>query len=119
MNILSVNAGEIMGDAGMTALIGMLVVFGVLLLLTGIIKVFGMVASGMESGSKATPVAAPAPAVKAVAAAAPIVGNTAEVSSTMELSGNIEPETVAVISAAVASMAPAGTQYAVADIRKV
>ena len=50
--------------------------------------------------------------------AAPIVGNTQPVSSTQEIQNGIPEETVAVISAAVASVAPAGTQYAVRSIRK-
>ncbi len=115
MMYLSANAGEILGDAGMTMLIGIVVVFAVLLLLTAIFKLFGVVAGAAEQKVKdaSTPVAASAAPV-----AAPMVGNTAEVKSSMELDNAIEPETVAVISAAVASMAPAGTQYVVTDIRK-
>ena len=55
----------------------------------------------------------------AAPAAAPIVGNTETVASKPDVDGGIEPETVAVISAAVASVAPEGTQYAVKGIRKV
>lgn len=120
MNLLSVDVGAIMSDAGLTILTGFVVVFGVLLLLTGIIKVFGMAVSGLEKKGDVIP-AAPvaAPVAPAAAVAAPIVGNTAEVSSTPEVQNGIEPETVAVISAAVAAVAPAGSQYAVAGIRKL
>ena len=55
----------------------------------------------------------------AAPAAAPIVGNTETVSSKPDVDGGIPVETVAVISAAVASVAPAGTQYAVKGIRKL
>ena len=63
--------------------------------------------------------AAPAAPVAPVAAAAPIVGNTETVSSKPEVDGGVPAETVAVISAAVASVAPEGTQYAVRGIRKL
>ncbi len=115
MCLLSVDAGAILADAGLTTLIGIAVVFGMLLLLTGVFKVFGMVVSGLEKKGDAIP-AAP---VAAPAAVAPIVGNTAEVRTTPEVQNGIEPETVAVISAAVAAVAPAGCQYAVAGIRKL
>ena len=62
---------------------------------------------------RAAPAPAPAPAV------APIVGNTQQVSSKPDVDGGVPAETVAVISAAVASVAPAGTQYAVKGIRKL
>jgi hypothetical protein len=47
------------------------------------------------------------------------VGNTEQVSSKPDVDGGIPAEEVAVISAAVASMAPEGTQYAVKGIHKV
>ena len=115
MCLLAFNFGETMT----TVAIGFVVVFLVLLLLTGIFKVFGLIMSrAQEKQSAATPVAkasvpAPAPAV------APIVGNTQQVSSKPDVDGGIPAETVAVISAAVASVAPAGTQYAVQGIRKL
>ena len=117
MYLLSVDAGAILADAGLTTIIGLVVVFGVLLLLTGVFKVFGMVMSGVEKKGDAIPAAPAAPV--AAPAVAPIVGNTVEVSSTPEVQNSIEPETVAVISAAVAAVAPAGSQYAVAGIRKL
>ena len=51
--------------------------------------------------------------------AAPLVGNTEQVSSKPDVDAGVPAETVAVISAAVASVAPAGTQYAVKGIRKL
>ena len=110
---------SILADAGLTIAIGFSVVFLVLLLLTGIFKVFGIVMS-MKSQKTEIPApasaAAPAPAAPV---AAPIVGNTEQVSSKPDVDGGIPAEEVAVISAAVASMAPEGTQYAVKGIHKV
>lgn len=112
---------SILADAGSIIAIGFTVVFLVLLLLTGIFKIFGVAMSGIQENSS---VAAPAPAVKAVSpvsasAEAPIVGNTETVASKPDVDGGIPAETVAVISAAVASVAPAGSQYAVKGIRKL
>ena len=112
-------AANILADAGSVIAIGFSVVFLVLLLLTGIFKIFGMIMSRR-------PESAPAPAAKVAAAApaaaptsAPIVGNTETVSSKPDVDGGVPAETVAVISAAVASVAPEGTQYAVKGIRKL
>ena len=110
---------SILGDAGITILIGFTVVFLVLLLLTGVFKLFGVI---MAAGEKKAPVAlpdAPVPAAAPVAPVAPIVGNTETVSSKPDVDGGVPAETVAAISAAVASVAPAGTQYAVKGIRKL
>ncbi len=111
---------SILSDAGITILIGFVVVFLMLLLLTGVFKLFGVI---MSAGEKKTPVPAPTdsavPVAPAAASAAPIVGNTDTVSSQPEVDGGVPAETVAAISAAVASVAPAGTQYAVRGIRKL
>lgn len=100
-------AGEIMGGAGMTAIIGLVVVFAALLLLTLIFILFGKVVSstGAKGASKAAQAkseakpAAPAP--RTIAAPAPVVEN------------GVSDEVVAVIAAALAAMAPAGKAYAV------
>lgn len=116
--LTSTNAAQILGDAGMTVIIGLVVVFAVLLLLTGVFKLFGLAMSaGTREGAEAAPVAPAAPAPAAVAA--PIVGNTETVASRPDVDGGIPEETVAVVSAAVAAVAPAGTQYAVRGIRKL
>lgn len=111
---------SILGDAGITIAIGLTVVFLVLLLLTGVFKLFGVI---MSAGEKKTPVDIPAapvaPAAPAAVSAAPIVGNTETVSSKPDVDGGVPAETVAAISAAVASVAPEGTQYAVRGIRKL
>lgn len=116
---MSLLAANILADAGSVIAIGFTVVFLVLLLLTVIFKIFGVAMSGVQQEQKApTPVAkaaVPAPAP----VAAPIVGNTETVSSKPDVDGGIPAETVAVISAAVASVAPAGSQYAVKGIRKL
>ena len=109
---------SILADAGSVIAIGLSVVFLVLLLLTGIFKVFGIIMS--RKPEQSIPAPAPAPVAAPVAAsAAPIVGNTEQVSSKPDVDGGIPAEEVAVISAAVASMAPEGTQYAVKGIHKV
>ena len=110
-------AANVIADAGSVVAIGFTVVFLMLLLLTGIFKVFGMIMS--RKTDKAPTAPAPMPVAKAAPAAAPIVGNTEQVSSKPDVDGGIPAETVAVISAAVASVAPAGTQYAVKGIRKL
>ena len=114
---------SILADAGSVIAIGVSVVFLVLLLLTGVFKLFGMA----MSASRDNDVPAPAPVAKPVAPAtpapavgsAPIVGNTETVQSQPDVDGGVPAETVAVISAAVGSMAPEGTQYAVKGIRKL
>lgn len=110
---------SILGDAGITILIGFVVVFLMLLLLTGVFKLFGLIMSAGEKKEEtfapSVPVAPAAPA----APVAPIVGNTETVSSKPDVDGGVPAETVAAISAAVASVAPAGTQYAVKGIRKL
>ncbi|MBR2319867.1 MAG: OadG family protein [Clostridia bacterium] len=110
---------SILADAGSVIAIGFTVVFLVLLLLTMTFKIFGVAMSNTreENAPAAVPVpkAAPAPVVQT----APIVGNTETVSSKPDVDGGIPAETVAVISAAVASVAPAGSQYAVKGIRKL
>ena len=115
-------AASILGDAGITILIGFTVVFLVLLLLTGVFKLFGMLMSATENKQDipapvVSPVAKAAPVAPAVSA--PVVGNTETVASKPDVDGGVPAETVAVISAAVASVAPEGTQYAVKGIRKL
>lgn len=112
-----VSAGAILSDAGLTILIGLVVVFAVLLLLTGVFRLFGEIMSRLgEKAEAAKNVEKTAPA--AAAAAPAIVGNTQPVTTAPAVQNGIASETVAVISAAVAAVAPAGTQYAVAAIRK-
>ena len=114
---------SILSDAGIVITIGLTVVFLVLILLTAVFKIFGVVMSaGDKQGEIPASMIPDEPvtyAAPAAAPAAPIVGNTETVSSKPDVDGGVPAETVAVISAAVASMAPAGTQYAVKGIRKV
>ena len=117
-----VTAGSLAGDSLVTIAIGFTVVFLVLLLLTGVFKLFGMIMSNIQANKAETlpkvPVAPVAP-VTAPVAEKPVVGNTETVASTPDVDGGIPAETVAAISAAVASVAPEGTQYAVKGIRKL
>ena len=109
----------ILADAGSVIAIGLTVVFMVLLLLTGVFKVFGIVMSRKEKEDSVSAPVKPVVPAAPVAASAPIMGNTETVSSQPDVDGGVPAETVAVISAAVASVAPEGTQYAVKGIRKV
>lgn len=109
-------AGTILGDAGLTILTGIVVVFAVLLLLVFVIKVFGTIMSRLDNIEKATVGAPAAPAAAPVPAAA--VGNTEPVSTKPEIQNGIPDETIAAISGAIACMAPAGKQYAVRSIMK-
>ena len=109
--LAAVNAAELMGDAGMTILIGLVVVFSVLLLLTLVFKVFGMVATAGSKENSQKQEAKPAKSeasgsVPAVAATkpAPVVQN------------GISDEVVAVIAAAIAAMSEDGKQYTVRRI---
>lgn len=122
MFLLSVGLDEDLGSAGITIAIGLTVVFLVLLLLTGVFKAFGILMTSLEKKKKpavAPAVKIPAAPVAAPAAAAPIVGNTETVSSKPDVDGGVPAETVAVISAAVAAVAPEGKQYAVKGIKKL
>lgn len=123
MCLLATEVAFNFGETVTTVAIGFVVVFLVLLLLTGIFKAFGMIMSRAQAKQSASAptakAAAPAPAAVAAPAVAPIVGNTQQVSSKPDVDGGVPAETVAVISAAVASVAPAGTQYAVKGIRKL
>ncbi|MBQ4612607.1 MAG: OadG family protein [Clostridia bacterium] len=120
MNLLANNVAQLLGDAGLTIIIGLVVVFSVLVLLVVVIKVFGEIMSRLDRVEKAVAPSAPAaaPAVAPVTASAVAVGNTAPVSSSMEIQNGIADETVAAISGAIACMAPAGKQYAVRRIVK-
>lgn len=111
---------SILADAGSVIAIGFTVVFLVLLLLTGIFKIFGVAMSATQDNEVSAPAPVAKPAASAPAAvSAPIVGNTETVSSKPDVDGGVPAETVAVISAAVGCMAPEGTQYAVKGIRKL
>ena len=111
---------SILADAGSVIAIGLMVVFLVLLLLTAIFKIFGVAMSATQGEEEAAPAPVARPVAPAPAAvSAPIVGNTETVTSKPDVDGGVPAETVAVISAAVGSMAPEGTQYAVKGIRKL
>ncbi len=107
-------ANEIMSDAGLTIVIGFVVVFSVLLLLTGIFKLFGVV-MGSVSGKEETEVAPAAPVAVAASSPAPVADLGPMVSSAQVRNG-ISDEETAVIAAAIAATLPAGKAY---EIRKI
>lgn len=101
------SAAEILSDAGWTIAIGLIVVFAVLLLLTGIFKLFGTIMASLEKKEEtAAPVAAPA-------AAAVVIGPSV---SAAQVRNGISDEETAVIAATVAASMPAGKPY---TIRKI
>ncbi len=106
-------AGEILSDAGLTIVIGLVVVFTVLLLLTGVFKGFGMIMSGTQK--EETVPAAPKAAAPKVAAPAP-VADLGPVMSSAQVRNGIEPEVTAAIAAAVATCMPAGQKYSIKKI---
>lgn len=111
---VSVDVGKLLGDAGMTVLIGVTVVFSVLILLTVLFWLFGVVMSGSRGEKKkATPPAA-APAQPKVAAPAPMP----TVAKAPAVQSGIPEEVVAVIAAAVAAMSTDGKRYAVRSVSR-
>ena len=96
----SVNTTALMSDSAMTVLIGLVVVFGVLVLLTFVFWLFGTVARAGKSEEPKT-VVIPVPK----AAPAPVVED------------GVSDEVVAVIAAAIAAMSDGTTTYAIRRIR--
>ena len=109
MTTLAMDTSNVIGDAGMTVLIGLVVVFGMLLLLTAIFKMFGLVGGALSGKSTKPKELAPAP----VKAAAPAPAPKAPV-----VQPGISNEVVAAIAAAVAMMSTDGKTYAVRRISR-
>lgn len=99
MASLLLQTENLLGNAGMTVLIGLVVVFGVLLVLTFVFWLFGKVAGAGASQARTAPKAAPK-----VASPTPVVED------------GVPEEVVAVIAAAVAAMSDGSTRYAVRRI---
>lgn len=110
MPSLLLQMNTMLGDAGMTVLIGIVVVFSVLALLTFVFWLFGAVAG---SGSKKAAAPKPAPVPKAAPAPKKAVAAPAPAPV---VDGDVPEEVVAVIAAAVAAMSDGGTRYAVRRI---
>lgn len=106
------SAGAILGDAALTIVIGLVVVFSVLLLLTGIFKVFGIVMEKLQRKEQSAPIAEVE--VKAPVAAAPV--DLGPMMSTAQIRNGITDEQVAVIACAVATSLPADKKYAITKI---
>ena len=109
----TVDAAKVLGDAGMTVLIGMVVVMATLIALTLVFYLFGFIMSSADRKAKKQKMkeqkaAASAPVAQAapVAPAAPVVQH------------GIPAEVVAAIAAAVAMMAPEGKRYAVKSVSR-
>lgn len=111
-----------LGDPGAIIALALTAMFLVLLVVTAVLKIMGVDMSADKDEvaapmAKATPAIVPTPA--AAVAPATVMGNTETVRSQPDVDGGVPAETVAVISAAVASVAPEGKQYAVKGIRKL
>ncbi len=107
----AMSVGQLLGSAGMTVLIGLVVVIGTLLVLTGIFYLFGFIMGSADRKAKKAKekakAAAPAPAPAAAPGApAPAVQD------------GIPGEVVAAIAAAVAMMAPEGKRYALKSVSR-
>lgn len=109
-----------LADPGAIIALALTGMFAILLVVTTVLKIMGVDMSVTKEEKDASPVVPAAPAAVAPAPAmTPIVGNTETVTSKPDVDGGVPAETVAVISAAVASVAPEGKQYAVKGIRKL
>lgn len=105
------SASAILGDAALTIVIGLVVVFSVLLLLTGIFKAFGIVMEKLQSKEQSG-------SVSEVEVKAPVATpvDLGPMVSTAQIRNGITDEQVAVIACAVATSLPAGEKYAITKI---
>lgn len=104
----AVSAGQMLGDAGMVVLIGLVVVIATLLVLTGIFYLFGYI---MDSADRKAKKAKEKEKAETSAPAPAPVNEPA-------VQDGISGEVVAAIAAAVAMMAPEGKRYAVKSISR-
>ncbi len=117
MSSLLLKTENILGDAGMTVLIGLVVVFAALLVLTFVFWLFGKVA-GMGGQTDVT--AAPTPKKSHKKENAPDAALVAAIAGAIAMEEDeVSDEVAAVIAAAVAAMSTGSTRYAVRRIRPV
>ncbi len=105
--LLQADAGKLLSESANTVLVGLVVVFAALLVLTFVFWLFGVIAGlGSKKNSTPKPAPAPKPAPKAASKAttAPIVED------------GISDEIVAAIAAAVAATSDGHTHYVVRRI---
>lgn len=110
------SAADILSDAGMTILIGFVVVFAVLLLLTGVFKLFGVAMSALDDKEKPMAVSPAAPVAPVAAPAAEPAVDLGPIVSSAQVRNGIGAEETAVIAAAVAASMPAGQPYTIQKI---
>lgn len=108
----AVDSGGSLANAGLVIIIGVVVVFITLIALTTIFWAFGKM---MDRGNK--PVSFPKPAVAEPKESVTYVP-PAPAPAVPTVQSGISEEVVAVIAAAVASMAPEGTKYAVRSVSR-
>ena len=105
---LGKSVSKLVVSDGMTVVIGLVVVFAVLIVLTGIFYLFGYVMDSVNKPKKSKEAAS---AKTAPAASAPVV-------PVPVVQSGISGEVVAAIAAAVAMMAPEGKRYAVKSVSR-
>jgi len=108
------SAAQILAEAGMTVLIGLVVVMGALIALTTVFYLFGFIMSSADRKAKKQK---KAQKVQKEAAPAPVPASATAPSAPVVQDG-IPGEVVAVIAAAVAMMAPEGKRYAVKSVSR-
>lgn len=98
------NGADVLSDAALVIVIGMIVVFAALIVLTAIFWIFGKAMHKNPTNSAD---------IKEVKQFVP------QAATPVKQPEGISSEVIAVIAAAVAAMAPEGTQYTVRSVRKV
>ena len=104
------SVGEILSGAGLTILIGLVVVFAALIVLVLIFWLFGKLVHREEKPAVPAQKAAVSAPVAPAAVPAPVPG--------LMRGDGISDEVVAVIAAAVAAMAPEGKRYAIRQVQR-
>lgn len=104
------SVGEILSGAGLTILIGLVVVFAALIVLVLIFWLFGKLVHREEKPAVPPQKAAVSVPVAPAAVPAPVPG--------LMRGDGISDEVVAVIAAAVAAMAPEGKRYAIRQVQR-
>lgn len=118
---LTVAATNVSGNpepsVGVVVATGLILVFGVLVLLYLLISLEGVVFSAIDQKKKGTPVqkSAPAPKKKPAPASSPVVKSAAKAPAVQE---GIPGEVIAAISAALACM-EGGTGYTLRSVKRV
>jgi sodium pump decarboxylase gamma subunit len=107
----SLNGESILTESGLVIMIGLVVVFATLIVLTAIFWLFGRASSYREKPATSKPDAEEHKETESLLVAAPLPVKPS-------IQSGISEEVVAVIAAAIASMTPEGTGYAIRSVRR-